>query len=523
MCVGSPSVARNTRPVAPGFRNNARRVNETLSTMPLVTTYRVKAYLTAAGHRLLDQRLEEQRLLYNGALEERLTAWRMGRVSLGRPHQSRELTAIRAEMPEYAETHRRVSVGTLDRLDRAYGRFTQSLAELGKVRAGQLVGSPKLLRWDARENRWAAMCGRPRFKSAERFRTLECHAGAERFLRRSESGRKGFIRIKGLPRLHIRWDSRLPVASDGQPVQPLSVKVTRTPKRVTVSMSFAIGDAPETSSTTPLNPVGLHPGVVQRLTASTVPAHLVMDRRSRDRRVSTRLQRKMARQRRQAIGKGIASWQRTATGRYRMRWHPLDPDTQQSGQYGRSYRKTRRQLSRHEQTTTEADMGLLHEISSKLVKEHDAICIEAPNIGSMTQSASGDLESPGKGVSRQQNLNRSILEQTWGRFADMLEYKAERAGIPFARVPSPYMSQTCHQCGVTDPASRRSRAHFRCAHCGFNGDAEENAARNVLVQGLALLGLDAGGTLPQWRSARLSTAGIPAVAAENRAAHSGFT
>ena len=35
--------------------------------MPLITTYRVKAYLTKSGHRLLDQRLEEQRLLYNCA------------------------------------------------------------------------------------------------------------------------------------------------------------------------------------------------------------------------------------------------------------------------------------------------------------------------------------------------------------------------------------------------------------------------------------------------------------------------
>ena len=465
--------------------------------MSLVATYRVKAYLTKTGHQLLDQRLEEQRLLYNCALEERLTAWRLGRVSLGKTHQSRELTGIRSDLQEYAVIHRRVSVGTLDRLDRAYRRYKEALAELVRALAGQLEETPRMIRWDARESQWRTLWGQPRFKPPERFRTLECHAGTERFLSRADSGCKGYIRIKGLPRLEFRWDGRLPVSSDGAPLQPSYITLTRTPKRVTISMRFTIGESPEKSPAPPQNPVGLHPGVVQRMTAAGNAEPVLMERRDRDRSTPARLQRKMARQQRDSMRKGFASWERAATGSFRRRWHLVDPSDAQSRYHGQGYRKTRLQLAKFEQAQQEANVGMLHEISSRLVREHDAICIEAPDLMEMTRSPSGDVDSPGEGVSRQRRFNRSVLDQTWGTFTHMLEYKAERAGIPFVRVPSPRMSQTCHRCGIADSGSRRGRAHFRCVHCGLEVDAEDNAARNVLALGLAILAQGAGGTVPQ--------------------------
>ena len=279
-----------------------------------------------------------------------------------------------------------------------------------------------------------------------------------------------------------------------------------------------IGESPEKPPGPPQNPVGLHPGVVQRMTATGSAGPVLMERRDSDRGTPARLQRKMARQQRDSMRKGFASWERTATGSFRRRWHPIDPSDAQSRYHGRGYRKTRLRLAKFEQAQQEANMGMLHEISSRLVREHDAICIEAPDLMDMTRSASGNVGAPGEGVIRQRRFNRSVLDQTWGAFTYMLEYKAERAGVSFVRVPSPYMSQTCHRCGVADAASRRNRAHFRCAHCGLEVDAEDNAARNVLAQGVAMLGFDAGGTLPRRRSVRESTAGLPAVVSEHRSA-----
>ena len=481
----------------------------------ITTTVRVKAYLTRNGHRLLDRRLEEQRVLYNAALEERLSVWRMGRELVSKAHQARQLTLIRREFLEYSQVHRRVSVATLERVDKAYRTYLRSRGDVGKRLRGESTSAP-LARWDASSGRWRPRFGRPRFKSGERFRTLEAYAGKDRFLRRSENGRKGYISVKGLPRMEFRWDSRIPVSSRGEPQQPLDVKITRTPRRVTISMTYPLGDAPEPPQTMPKDPVGLHPGVVQRVTSTDGDGQALLDTRRTARSPVARLQRKMSRQQRQSIENGYASWERTHAGKFQHRWNLVDPQNPSRGHHGNGYRKTRLQLARLRQRETEANRGRLHEMSAHLIKTYDCICVESPDIQAMTRTAAGDARSPGKGVGIQRQINRSVLEQTWGIMANFLEYKAVRAGIQFVRVPSPYISQTCHRCGVADATSRRSRSHFKCAHCGFDGDAEENAARNVRSQGLTMLGFGAGGTTSRRRTARLPTAGLPAVASENR-------
>ena len=66
--------------------------------------------------------LEQQRQLYNAALEERILAWAKGR-SITEYDQSRSLTQIRADDPSFAGVQRRIQRGTLKRLDLAYKAF----------------------------------------------------------------------------------------------------------------------------------------------------------------------------------------------------------------------------------------------------------------------------------------------------------------------------------------------------------------------------------------------------------------
>ncbi|MET8239451.1 zinc ribbon domain-containing protein, partial [Streptomyces sp. NPDC005245] len=74
----------------------------------------------------------------------------------------------------------------------------------------------------------------------------------------------------------------------------------------------------------------------------------------------------------------------------------------------------------------------------------------------------------------------------------MLTYKTAQLGGTLHKVPAPGTSRRCSACGFTTPGSRESQAVFVCKNpdCGWSGNADHNAARNVLYlyrMGLALI------------------------------------
>lgn len=123
-----------------------------------------------------------------------------------------------------------------------------------------------------------------------------------------------------------------------------------------------------------------------------------------------------------------------------------------------------------------------HGISAELASRFGLVAIEDLSVKDMTKSAKGTAEQPGKGVRQKAGLNRAILGTGWGAVRRMLDYKAKRV----ERVPAAYTSQRCHRCGHTAAANRKTQAEFKCAACGFEDNADVNAARNILE--LALYG-----------------------------------
>jgi putative transposase len=115
------------------------------------------------------------------------------------------------------------------------------------------------------------------------------------------------------------------------------------------------------------------------------------------------------------------------------------------------------------------------------------IKIEKLQIQKMTRSAKGTVAQPGTNVQAKSRLNRSILEQGWGMFARMLNYKLAERGGELVYVDPAYTSQTCAECRVIDKASRIDQAKFVCAHCGHEDNADVNSARNI-YQARALAG-----------------------------------
>lgn len=61
-------------------------------------------------------------------------------------------------------------------------------------------------------------------------------------------------------------------------------------------------------------------------------------------------------------------------------------------------------------------------------------------------------------------------------------YKAEAAGIPVRLVDPRNTSRICSECEYCDKANRKSQAKFLCLSCGFEDNADRNAARNIGVR-----------------------------------------
>jgi len=67
--------------------------------------------------------------------------------------------------------------------------------------------------------------------------------------------------------------------------------------------------------------------------------------------------------------------------------------------------------------------------------------------------------------------------------ATFICYKARRVGVPVVFVDPRDSSKTCSCCGYCDRANRKSQAQFLCLQCGFQANADRNAACNLEARG----------------------------------------
>jgi putative transposase len=135
----------------------------------------------------------------------------------------------------------------------------------------------------------------------------------------------------------------------------------------------------------------------------------------------------------------------------------------------------------------------LHQLTSRLVRDHDFIAIEDLKVSAMLRAPKPVLDEAmdrwlPNGRASKRALSRAISDAGWASFRTMLEQKAERAGKRVVVVNPAYTSRRCNHCGHTEAANRPSQDTFRCQSCGHTEHADINAARNILEAGLALSG-----------------------------------
>ena len=320
--------------------------------------------------------------------------------------------------------------------------FFDQCKELTEVRAdiaefeavSTIVFRGVLSRLDRAYKRFFAHGGFPRFKSSRRWRTIEINDQCWRMFKRE--GSKTVLKIKGLPRIEVKQSRELPPKGLLK-----AIRITRKSLRTEVALSYEL-PAPEAKTVD--NPVGIDMGISKRLTLSDGKT---VEKREIDRKKLIRLQRSVSRKkkgsnnRRKAVSLLAKEWQRLA----------------------------------------DKERNYLHRLTFEIVRMYDFIAVEK-------------LET--KKMLGNRRLAKSIQEQTWGKFAMLLNEKAESAGVTVAAVNPKGTSQECSSCGAEVKKNLSTRTH-KC-DCGLMVDRDLNAAINILHRGLSSV---AGGKLIESRMA----------------------
>lgn len=128
-------------------------------------------------------------------------------------------------------------------------------------------------------------------------------------------------------------------------------------------------------------------------------------------------------------------------------------------------------VSRVHERVSNRRHNFIHQLSRKLVNEHDVIVVEKLNTKNMLANHC---------------LAKSISDASWTMFRSVLTNKAASAGRLLLSVNPAYTSQDCSGCGYRAKKPLKERWHH-CPMCGLSLDRDTNAAINILRLGLQSL------------------------------------
>ena len=150
-----------------------------------------------------------------------------------------------------------------------------------------------------------------------------------------------------------------------------------------------------------------------------------------------------------------------------------------SRKFSNNREKMRVVLSRVYEKVTNRRKDFLHKLSTRLVNANDAIAIENLDLRAMSKHKLGGRFSFGK----------SISDNGWGIFTQMLEYKLEWQGKSLVKIDKWYpSSQLCSHCGYKNSDTKNLGVRqWTCPKCGAEHDRDVNAAINIKNEGMRIL------------------------------------
>ncbi|MFC3996657.1 RNA-guided endonuclease InsQ/TnpB family protein [Nocardiopsis sediminis] len=363
-----------------------------------------------------------------------------------------------------ASENRRVSLKDADTAIKQARKDIPWLAAL-PAQAAQAVLKTYLQAW---RNCWDGRAEEPAFKSRLRsVMSVDIPQGRDLHVQRVHR-RWGMVNIPKLGRVRFGWTKDLPVGNHaGTENRITGARLVKDALGWHIAFRLqTLGKAPEPHRGAQ---VGIDAGIALPLALSDGTAYDHRRRRTtdgggadRDKWLDPAEQQKLGRlEKRAANRNGLrARGQKT------------------SRRLARTYDRIRALRAK----ATRRHLDWQHKTTTDIAIRYGTVVVEALNITNMVRSARGTIEQPGTSVAQKAGLNRAIGQEAWGRTVTMLGYKLDLRGGALHKVPAAGTSQRCSVCGLTTPGSRESQAVFVCKNpaCGWEGNADLNAARNVL-------------------------------------------
>ena len=139
---------------------------------------------------------------------------------------------------------------------------------------------------------------------------------------------------------------------------------------------------------------------------------------------------------------------------------------------GKNRNKQRLKVARIHERISNQRADFLHKKSRQIANAYDAVCVEDLNMRDMSQAL---------------NFGKSISDNGWGMFVNMLSYKLEEQGKQLVKIDKWFpSSKTCSKCGAIKDDLPLSERTYRCS-CGFECDRDINSAINIKQEGIRLL------------------------------------
>ena len=156
--------------------------------------------------------------------------------------------------------------------------------------------------------------------------------------------------------------------------------------------------------------------------------------------------------------------------------------------FSKNYKKVQMKLAKLHEKIKNQRKDFQHKWSRKIVNENQVIVSEDLNV---------------KGMLKNHKLAKSIQDASFSTFCNMITYKADEQYRQYVKIgvffPS---SKLCHCCGFKYSGLKLNERFWICPECGTYLDRDENAAINILNEGLKILSRDTVGSAGDDKSSK---------------------